>query len=293
MSLRAESSIHCHTKHPTEAQHSSYRVGMLLGLQLSIVGHVVESVKIKFGECTGSPQIRGKWEAYRSSYRDSLPWEGSNDIGQGDDKNDDSYIDFDELVSFDPHHEAERTGSLDEHVSTIDPALRSNSEKSAGLRPKGILKSPTLNFAEELSPTRGGVAPLPDTVTEAPPGTRWTKIALELVSLEALTIGKERFEVRNDFVIVLRVLSKEEIRAYATATSRGEGRSTKDRTVAKTPPWKQRGYYQLVKFIARRIQIPMGLFYAIWYTRLDVPLVELGFFYPTRQDADTASRCYG
>lgn len=52
----------------------------------------------------------------------------------------------------------------------------------------------------------------------APPGARWTKINRAIVNPEALTIGKERFETRGDFVIVLRALSKEEIQAYAAAT---------------------------------------------------------------------------
>lgn len=85
---------------------------------------------------------------------------------------------------------------------------------------KGILKQPKPQFPEEPNPIREGVAPHKDDKTKAdvPPGARWTKINRKLVNPEALTIGKERFEVRDDFVIVLRVLSKEEIQAYADAT---------------------------------------------------------------------------
>ncbi|KAM7209649.1 hypothetical protein V8F20_000052 [Naviculisporaceae sp. PSN 640] len=85
---------------------------------------------------------------------------------------------------------------------------------------KGILKQPKPQFPEEPNPIREGVAPHKDDKTKAdvPSGARWTKINRKLVNPEALTIGKERFEVRDDFVIVLRVLSKEEIQAYADAT---------------------------------------------------------------------------
>lgn len=90
---------------------------------------------------------------------------------------------------------------------------------------KGILKQPKPQFPEEPNPIREGVAPHKTDKTKAdvPPGARWTKINRSLVNPDALTIGKERFEVRDDFVIVLRVLSKEEIQAYATATAQLRG----------------------------------------------------------------------
>lgn len=86
---------------------------------------------------------------------------------------------------------------------------------------KGILKPPKPQFPEEPNPIREGVAPhkADKSKADVPPGARWTKISRALVNPDALTIGKERFEVRDDFVIVLRVLSKEEIQAYATATA--------------------------------------------------------------------------
>ena len=45
-----------------------------------------------------------------------------------------------------------------------------------------------------------------------PPTARWTKINRNIVSLEVLELGKERFDVREDEVIVLRVLSAAEVR---------------------------------------------------------------------------------
>jgi hypothetical protein len=90
---------------------------------------------------------------------------------------------------------------------------------------KGILKPPKPQFPEEPNPIREGVAPhkADKSKADVPPGARWTKISRALVNPDALTIGKERFEVRDDFVIVLRVLSKEEIQAYATATAQLRG----------------------------------------------------------------------
>ncbi|KAI0532832.1 hypothetical protein GGR58DRAFT_488844 [Xylaria digitata] len=91
---------------------------------------------------------------------------------------------------------------------------------------RGILKNPTPKFPEESIFYREGVAPHKDDQTkkDVPPGARWTKISRKRVNPEALTIRKERFEVRGDHVIVLRVLSREEIEAYATATAEIRGK---------------------------------------------------------------------
>ena len=51
-----------------------------------------------------------------------------------------------------------------------------------------------------------------------PPGARWTKIDRRLVNPEALEEAKERFEERADCVIVLRVLTKEDIQKFADKT---------------------------------------------------------------------------
>ncbi|KAK4216617.1 hypothetical protein QBC37DRAFT_88231 [Rhypophila decipiens] len=101
-------------------------------------------------------------------------------------------------------------------VRVVSPPREKDEKKPI----KGILKQPKPQFPEEPNPIREGVAPHKDDKTKAdvPSGARWTKINRKMVNPEALTIGKERFEVRDDFVIVLRVLSKEEIQAYADAT---------------------------------------------------------------------------
>ncbi|KAM0323120.1 hypothetical protein ACHAQA_008970 [Verticillium albo-atrum] len=111
----------------------------------------------------------------------------------------------------------------DKQVRVVSPP-----RDKSDLKPlKGILKQPS-KFPEEKNSIREGVAPHKDDkkLKDAPAGARWTKISRKVVNPEALTIGKERFEVRDDFVIVLRVLSKEEIQAYAMATQQLRGESS-------------------------------------------------------------------
>ena len=84
--------------------------------------------------------------------------------------------------------------------------------------PKGILKTPTEKFPEDPNAVREGVAPLKDATKKGiPPNARWTKINRSLVSPSVLE-GQERYEERPDYVIVHRVLSKEEIHDYALKT---------------------------------------------------------------------------
>ncbi|KAL5359393.1 hypothetical protein BJX96DRAFT_148317 [Aspergillus floccosus] len=98
-------------------------------------------------------------------------------------------------------------------------SVRKADSASPDAPPKGILKPPRDKFPEEPNPIREGVAPLKDAHKKGiPPGARWTKIDRRLVNPAALEAGKERFEERPDCVIVLRVLSKEEIQAYALKT---------------------------------------------------------------------------
>lgn len=109
----------------------------------------------------------------------------------------------------------------EKQVRVVSPPREKSEQKPI----KGILKAPSAKFPEDTNPIREGVAPHKDDKTkkDVPPGARWTKISRKKVNPEALTIGKERFEVRDDFVIVLRVLNKEEIQAYATATAQIRG----------------------------------------------------------------------
>ncbi|RDL37225.1 uncharacterized protein BP5553_04658 [Venustampulla echinocandica] len=86
---------------------------------------------------------------------------------------------------------------------------------------KGILRPPREKFPENPAPIREGVASLKlNKKGRVPPGARWTKISRKLVNPEALELGKERYEAREDFVIVLRVLSSDEVQSYADVTQR-------------------------------------------------------------------------
>ncbi|KAK2748891.1 hypothetical protein FQN57_007174 [Myotisia sp. PD_48] len=82
--------------------------------------------------------------------------------------------------------------------------------------PKSILKQPTQKFPEDKNTVREGVAPLKE-IPGVPTGARWTKISRKLVSPSALD-GRERFEERPDYVIVLRALTYEEISNYTAIT---------------------------------------------------------------------------
>jgi zinc finger CCCH domain-containing protein 13 len=97
-------------------------------------------------------------------------------------------------------------------------------EKAEEKPVKGILRQPREKFPEDPAPIREGVAPLKDAKKDGiPPDARWTKISRKLVNPEALEAGKERFEAREDFVIVLRVLSRDEVQGYAEVTQKIRG----------------------------------------------------------------------
>jgi zinc finger CCCH domain-containing protein 13 len=92
--------------------------------------------------------------------------------------------------------------------------------KDPAPQPKGILRKPTEKFPEDPEPIREGVAPHKSALKgkDIPPNARWTKIDRRLVNPEALEEAKERFEERMDCVIVLRVLTKQEIQKLADRT---------------------------------------------------------------------------
>jgi hypothetical protein len=87
---------------------------------------------------------------------------------------------------------------------------------------KGILRRPTQKFPEEPEPIREGVAPHKDALKgkDIPVGARWTRIDRRLVNPQALEEAKERFEERMDCVIVLRVLTKQDIQKLADRTKK-------------------------------------------------------------------------
>lgn len=85
---------------------------------------------------------------------------------------------------------------------------------------KIIISKPTETFPEDPEPNREGVAPhkSQNKGKDIPPDARWTKVDRRLINPEALEEAKERFEERTDCVIVLRVLSHQEIQALADRT---------------------------------------------------------------------------
>ncbi|OJD27229.1 hypothetical protein ACJ73_01379 [Blastomyces percursus] len=88
--------------------------------------------------------------------------------------------------------------------------------------PKGILKPPRDKFPEDRTTVREGVAPLKDTTKRGiPKGARWTKVDRKLVTPAALE--GERFEERPDYIIVLRVLTLEEIEKFAAKSAEIRG----------------------------------------------------------------------
>jgi hypothetical protein len=111
------------------------------------------------------------------------------------------------------------------HIRVVSPPHEIG-QKPPENKPKGILRPPREKFPEDPVAIREGVAPLKDAKKDGiPPDARWTKISRRMVNPEALEAGKERFEAREDFVIVLRVLTKEEIQAYAAVTQQIRGMS--------------------------------------------------------------------
>ena len=123
-------------------------------------------------------------------------------------------------------HRRERKNSGD---SSSDETALKNKERSRvrvvsppkelEKKPKSILRPPTQKFPEDPAPVREGVAPLKDAGKKGVPvNARWTKVDRRLVNPEALEAGNERYEERADYVIVLRVLSREEIEQYAEIT---------------------------------------------------------------------------
>ncbi|KAF1849100.1 uncharacterized protein K460DRAFT_375817 [Cucurbitaria berberidis CBS 394.84] len=120
--------------------------------------------------------------------------------------------------------------SLVQEPESFDGAMVSTSKsvqivtppKEAPPAVKSILRRPTAKFPEDPEPIREGVAPHKDALKgkDIPVGARWTRIDRRLVNPEALEQAKERFEERMDCVIVLRVLTKQEIQKLADRTKK-------------------------------------------------------------------------
>ncbi len=110
----------------------------------------------------------------------------------------------------------------DEPEATNEVRRHSGAGFSAAAPPKGILKQPRETpFPEPSTVFREGVKPLNDVSRNGiPPGARWTKINRALVNPEALLKAGERFEEREDCVIILRVVAKDEVLKLAEETKK-------------------------------------------------------------------------
>jgi len=162
---------------------------------------------------------------------DETPETHSASIGHGqeclnEDKHDDDILERPTPKLFEDVNLSRRGSTPTDAHSTNGKMPERAGEKNPV---KGILKRPTQKFPEEPNPIREGVVSSKEahkvdkSKAAFPPGAKWTKISRKMVNPEALAIGKERYEVRDDFVIVMRVLSKEEIVAYAEATAKLRG----------------------------------------------------------------------
>lgn len=78
-------------------------------------------------------------------------------------------------------------------------------------------------LSEEARQPRLGIPPLPR--KEVPEAAPWTKINRSLVSPAALEACGERFLERPDYVVVFRVLTREEIEDYSILTEQIRGKS--------------------------------------------------------------------
>jgi len=121
---------------------------------------------------------------------------------------------------------ADEQGNLEVSQALAGAIGLAGSETTPAVEPRrGILRQPRPQFPEDPNPVREGVAPHRDPrALGVPPEARWTKISRGLVSPEVLEQARERFEEREDYVIVLRVLTREEIQILADRTQAIRGK---------------------------------------------------------------------
>jgi hypothetical protein len=132
--------------------------------------------------------------------------------------------------SQDRRDDRETRAERDERFGHADGRDRHRSQGATNSRPapaapiKGILREPRERFPEDPEPIREGALPLREKADHLgiPQEARWTKISRKLVNPAALQ-GRERFEATEGHVIVLRVLTPDEIDMYTERTRRIRG----------------------------------------------------------------------
>jgi hypothetical protein len=136
---------------------------------------------------------------------------------QSDDESDGgSAVDAKSAVSTDKDREEAKR-----RVKIVEPPKK----EEAPAQIKSILRKPTAKFPDRHDGIREGVTPLEPEKKGIPKNAKWTKINRALVNPEALDLAQLRYEERLDFVIVLKVLTKEEIQALADKTAELRGTS--------------------------------------------------------------------
>ncbi|KAL9607786.1 MAG: hypothetical protein Q9167_007331 [Letrouitia subvulpina] len=146
----------------------------------------------------------------------------------------DSESNYDSATESSHHESIKGEATVDEGSDFVIPPLRrfetsphrltralSESElrASEALKIRSILKKPEHESLEDPSFIQESVT-LPQGIDMKgiPPNARWTKIDRKLVNPEALDEKGEHYEVREDYVVVLRVLTKEEIEILVDRT---------------------------------------------------------------------------
>ncbi|TID23528.1 hypothetical protein E6O75_ATG03164 [Venturia nashicola] len=121
-----------------------------------------------------------------------------------------------------PSETADEKEQRERRVTIVEPR---KDDPTPEVPVKGILRRPTKVFPEYPNPIREGVTPLKErlekkgaSAKEIPKDAKWTKIDRKLVNPQALEEKGVRFEERLDCVIVLSVLTRDEISAFAKRT---------------------------------------------------------------------------
>jgi hypothetical protein len=114
---------------------------------------------------------------------------------------------------------SDHSSAIQDNVSNRSVTFDTSSQQP-GTPQANISVRPTLRLSEDPESIREGLTPHRLKGKDIPVNARWTKIDRRLVNPQALEESKERFEERHDCVIVLRVLSKEEIQELADLTQR-------------------------------------------------------------------------
>lgn len=167
--------------------------------------------------------------------------------------------------SSDGHSLSNSTHSQSQQIPSADTALgirhsalnmgsQDGSEESKRY-PKTLTQHPREHSVEGAASTQKA-AKIPQGFRDA----QWTKIDRKLISPEVLEEANERFETRDDYVIVLRVLTRDQIEHYAMRTKMKEIKRTKHEKrssiSAESRLWSSKGRLESVEDEAYSRRLP-------------------------------------